>query len=161
MSQFGGTNFNEVALKQLNETRLIGMIRSDESYLDNDHNYMAIGGVGELHQSYSDNSGFSWSPPVKTGIYGQPACLENISGNCLIVVYGVRVPPYKISCRCSHNGGVTWGDEIILAENFVHWDFGYPSIAVDTFNQRAFVAYYTPDKYGIRHVEGISFDYDF
>ena len=63
---------------------------------------------------------------------GNPPALTKLKDNRLIVVYGNRSLKMLL-CRISEDNGKTWGDEIILRDDFIlndhgFSDFGYPRV---------------------------------
>lgn len=63
---------------------------------------------------------------------GHPADLVELSDGRLLCTYGLREPvhsiPGGIRATFSHDGGVTWRieEEVILRDDLVNWDVGYP-----------------------------------
>lgn len=151
-SQICGVNYNESALLKLSENKLLAIIRSDESYYTNEgKDFITVGGVGELRCAFSDNSGLSWSPLQSTGVFGQPASLALLPDGKIFMSYGRRRKPYAICYRISNDLGRSWGDEYVIRDNILVWDFGYPSTTIA--NEAVHVAYYIPDEKGVRHIE--------
>ena len=71
--QHYGINFNETALLNLNNGKILAIIRCDEYFKENHTNeYIPVGGLGNLKKTFSYDSGLSWLPPSNIGIWGQP-----------------------------------------------------------------------------------------
>jgi hypothetical protein len=135
---------------------MLAIIRTDSSYFTNDQkDFMSVGGVGTLRISQSLNAGLSWSAPVDSGIWGQPASAVCVGGS-IYVVYARRTLPYVVACRKSTDNGVTWGAELVIRSGLEFWDFGYPSVAVT--DSQIIVAYYVPNADGSRYIETAVFD---
>lgn len=150
-SCYRGLNYNETCVLPLNDGSMVAIIRTDSSYFTNDQtDFMSVGGVGTLRVSHSFNAGLSWSPPVDSGIWGQPASAVCYGGS-IYVVYARRTLPYVVACRKSTDNGVTWGAELVIRSGLEFWDFGYPSVAVT--DSQLVVAYYVPNTDGSRYIE--------
>ncbi|RYZ83285.1 MAG: exo-alpha-sialidase [Proteobacteria bacterium] len=150
-----GLNFNETAIADLGQGRMIAMIRCDESFTTTDGIFMPVGGVGSFHTAYSFNSGLSWSRPKSTEIFGQPAHLLPLSDGRVLCTYGYRKKPYGIRAIISYDRGMTWDmkNEIILRDDGLSWDLGYP-MTLQLSDGAFFTVYYMSDKNGIRYIEG-------
>lgn len=71
-----------------------------------------------------------------------PAALVSLGGSRIGAVYGKRENgPKGIFARISEDGGRTWGREVVLREDVVTWDFGYP-VAVVRPDGAVVVVYY-------------------
>jgi hypothetical protein len=86
----------------------------------------------------SSDGGKNWSVLSKVAYTGEgnsngnPPALTKLMDNRLIVVYGNR-SLRMLLCRVSEDNGKTWGDEIILRDDFIindhgFADFGYPRV---------------------------------
>lgn len=80
----------------------------------------------------SADNGNSWRwisrPAPYTGIHGNPPSLVHLPGPIerIALVYGYRAEPFGIRARLSQDGGITWGNEIILRADAGCHDIGYP-----------------------------------
>jgi len=90
----------------------------------------------DAYKSY--DAGRSWSMLSKVAYTGEgnsngnPPTLTKLMDNRLIVVYGNR-SLRMLLCRVSEDNGKTWGEEIILRDDFIindhgFSDFGYPRV---------------------------------
>jgi hypothetical protein len=158
-SLFQGISFNETAILNLGEGKLLSMIRADSTYHNDESDYLAIGGIGELYTSISLNAGFSWSKPVPSGIWGQPAHLLKLNNGDILCTYGYRKKPYSIKAVISNDSGKTWyvDKTITLRENAPIWDMGYPK-SVQINNEEIITVYYWVDKNKIRYVESVKWN---
>lgn len=93
-----------------------------------------------IYVSYSDDDGKTWIPPIKTKMIGHPVDLIQLSDGRILASYGVRegigrhTEPGGIRACFSYDNGETWDidNEIILRNDFINWDIGYPeSIEMD------------------------------
>ncbi|MSS73571.1 MAG: exo-alpha-sialidase, partial [Candidatus Latescibacteria bacterium] len=98
--------------------KLIGMFRYGTSNLKEKF----------MFQAESRDGGRTWSEPVKTAILGYPAHMIRLLDDRILLVYGVRVPPFGERARVSGDEGETWGDEIVLCTD-TSPDLGYPASA--------------------------------
>jgi sialidase-1 len=153
LSLFQGISFNETAILNIGTGRIMSVIRADSSY-HTDDNYMAIGGIGELHASFSDNAGFSWTIPKPTGIWGQPGHLIKLVDGRILCTYGFRKHPYSVKAVLSIDNGETWDIEntIIIKENAPFWDMGYPS-SCQKKDGNIVTVYYWVDENNVRYIE--------
>lgn len=89
----------------------------------------------------SRDGGKTWSIPQHTGIEGAPPHLLLHSSGVVIMSYGRRLAPYGQRARLSHDGGMTWGEEIVIGPPSPDWDHGYPS-SVELPDGSIFTSYY-------------------
>ena len=63
-----------------------------------------------LYQATSSDGGKTWSKPAQLPIWGHPACLVQLRGGNLLMVYGHRRPPFSVRAILSHDRGQagTW-----------------------------------------------------
>ena len=83
-------------------------------------------GLGETWQTESTDGGKTWNKP-RSVCKGFPSHLQLLGKNKVIMTYGYRAKPYGIRARISEDSGRTWSDEIMLTDDALNWDFGYPS----------------------------------
>ena len=130
--------FHEPHAVQLADGTIIGHLRRE------------YGGPEDyyLRQTISKDGGKTWSPMVKTPMYGCPAHLINLADGKVVSVYGRRRKrPYAECAMISDDGGVTWdaANEIILAYSADRRDdaMGYPASCV-LANGDILTVYYQP-----------------
>lgn len=106
-----------------------------------------------LEAEYSLNNGEDWE---KRGIVaftdiehrnGNPPALVKLPDGRVAVMYGFRGVPYGMRAKVSADDGKTWSHEIILRDDALNWDLGYPR-AVVLPGGRILCLYYiaTPDR---------------
>lgn len=85
------------------------------------------GWVFGIYQCYSDDNGKTFSVPTMTVKKGSPPHLLELSDGRVLCTYGYRSEPFGQRAKLSTDGGETWGDEIILRDDGLDGDLGYPS----------------------------------
>jgi len=82
-----------------------------------------------LYQSESDDGGKTWTTPhaLLGRMGGAPSHLMLHSSGALISTYACRAKPYSILAMVSLDGGASWQTDLLLHENGVSPDLGYPS----------------------------------
>jgi hypothetical protein len=79
----------------------------------------------------STDNGRTWnfiSKPEQGGT--NPASMVHLPDGRICLTYGFRGKPFGIHAKLSGDGGKTWGPPIILRDDAVTWDLGYPRSAV-------------------------------
>jgi Neuraminidase (sialidase) len=82
---------------------------------------------GETLQTESKDGGKTWSEPHSIGVWGLPSHLLRLRDGRLLMTYGHRRKPFGNQARLSTDNGKTWGEAIILSEDGIGGDLGYPS----------------------------------
>lgn len=102
--------------------------------------------TGIMQISFSHDQGKSWTEPVKTPVKGYPQHLLELKDGRLLAVYGYRYFPMGVRGCISKDGGKTWDieNEIIIQNNGIHGDLGYP-VAVELENGEVLCVYYHND----------------
>lgn len=83
--------------------------------------------AGETLQCESSDGGKSWSLPRSIGVWGLPSHLLRLRDGRLLMSYGHRRPPFGVQARLSEDAGQTWSAPLILSDDGVGSDLGYPS----------------------------------
>lgn len=78
--------------------------------------------------AHSDDGMKTVSDPVKVTA-GSPPHLFYHSTGVVILTYGFRNAPYGQRVRISEDDGTTFGEEIVLRNDGIDWDLGYPATA--------------------------------
>ena len=76
--------------------------------------------------SRSTDGGMTWSDPVRLPCDGAPAHLLLHASGVIVCVYGYRHEPFGQRALLSRDG-VTWSDELILRDDGLDGDLGYPA----------------------------------
>jgi hypothetical protein len=61
---------------------------------------------------------------------GNPPSMVQLADGRLVVVYGFRSPPFSMRARVSNDEGKTWEDELVLRDDGINFDLGYPRSVV-------------------------------
>jgi hypothetical protein len=158
-SQLQGINYNETSLLHLGNGEMIAMVRADADF-HTENEFMPVGGVGDLCIARSYDGGMSWSYPERTGIWGQPGSIMELSNGDILCTYGYRKSPFGVRCCVSKDKGITWDvqNEIIIRDDCPTWDCGYP-FSIELKNGKILSVYYFVDENGTRHICGSQWDY--
>ena len=98
-----------------------------------------------VYLSRSTDGGKTFSEPQPTGWDGMPPHILVTSRNEVIASYGVRLGDrIGIRARMSRDNGYTWSEEMILREDGLDWDLGYPTTA-ENANGELVTVYYMKD----------------
>jgi len=82
---------------------------------------------GETLQSESTDGGKTWSEPRPIGVYGYPSHLLRLKDGRLLMTYGYRRKPTGNQARISDDHGKTWSEPLVVSDDGVSTDLGYPS----------------------------------
>jgi len=153
-SQLQGINYNETSLLALGDGEMLALVRADATF-HTENEFMPVGGVGDLCLARSYDGGLSWSPPMRTGIWGQPGSLMQLADGRLLATYGYRKKPFGVRCSISADRGRTWGatNEIVVRDDCPTWDCGYP-FTIQLEDGHLITVYYFVDGEGARHIAG-------
>ena len=124
--------FHEPHVAELPNGRLVGAIRVHGKTPDTGFS---------VSITTSDDGGKTWTVPEATGVIGSPPHLLLHSSGVLIMTYGYRRTPYGQRARISRDGGKTWESEIILNDQGISGDLGYPC-TVEMPDGSLFTVYY-------------------
>jgi BNR repeat-like domain len=109
-----GKSFEEPAVAVLPDQTLLMVMR--ESTAD------------RLYSTRSVDGGMTWAPVTDTGIAGCPPHLLTLPDGRLLCTYGYRHFPFQVRAAVSADGGMTWGDQLlVIATDLGSRDMGYPS----------------------------------
>lgn len=113
--------------------------------------------TGFVYQSVSMDRGLTWLPPERLRLWGHPTHALRMGDGRVIIVYGVRRPPFGINASLSEDEGRSWGPEIAirsgLADTRSGFDLGYPSV-LEYRTGELFVTYYAEDGSGVVGILG-------
>jgi sialidase-1 len=82
---------------------------------------------GETLQTESTDGGRTWSQPHAIGVWGLPSHLLRLRNGHLLMTYGYRRPPFGNQARLSSDAGKTWSEAMMISEDGLGGDLGYPS----------------------------------
>ncbi len=100
-----------------------------------------------VYLSRSTDGGKTFSEPQPTGWNGMPPHIFVTSKNEVIASYGVRLgEKIGIRARVSRDNGYTWSEEIILRDDGLDWDLGYPTTAENKNGELVTVYYMRENK---------------
>ena len=147
-----GRGGNEFALIETQPGTVLAMIRDAEGKAE-----------GYLLESWSHDSGRSWSHPLQTPVWGYPPHMLKLHDGRILCVYSYRRDPMGIRAVLSSDGGRSWDmdNEIILRDDAVATrgkrvgqnsssDLGYP-LSVQLSDGTIFTTYYFVEADGIVH----------
>lgn len=83
------------------------------------------GGLFTILTCVSKDGGETFSPLEETGIEGSPPHLYSVDGN-IVMTYGRRKFPFGIRAKITKDGK-SWSDELIVRNDGIDFDLGYPS----------------------------------
>ena len=81
----------------------------------------------EVLQTESADGGKSWSVPRPIGVWGLPSALLLLRDGRLLMSYGHRRAPFGNQARISEDEGESWSDPIVISDDGVSGDLGYPT----------------------------------
>lgn len=81
----------------------------------------------ETLQCESSDGGKTWTIPHEIGVWGLPSHLLRLKDGRLLMTYGYRRKPYGNQARVSRDNGITWSEPLIISDDGVSTDLGYPS----------------------------------
>jgi len=82
---------------------------------------------GETLQTHSTDGGKTWAAPYSMGVWGLPSHLLRLSDDRLLMSYGHRRAPLGNQARISSDHGQSWSSPMILHDDAISGDLGYPS----------------------------------
>lgn len=83
--------------------------------------------AGEILQSESTDGARTWSEPRPIGVWGHPSHLMRLRDGRLLMTYGHRRKPIGNQARVSDDNGKTWSEALLVSDDGVSTDLGYPS----------------------------------
>ena len=93
------------------------------------------------------DNGKTWTQepnPVANVGSGNPPAMIKLADGRLCLTYGYRAKPYSMCAKLSDDGGKTWGPELVLREDGVTTDMGYPR-TVQRADGKVVTTYYFAD----------------
>jgi len=124
----GQIPMNETSLIDLGGGHILAFVRTGDS-------------VDHLYRAESLNGGITWGRLADSGITGHPADLLRLNNGHILLTYGYRHVPFGVRARISKDNGQTWGDELILRDDGLNGDLGYP-MSIQLVDGTIFTVYY-------------------
>lgn len=100
-----------------------------------------------VEAQYSEDNGRNWKKRSLVAFTdlthhnGNPPAIVRLTDGRVAVMYGFRGDPFGIRAKVSQDDGKTWGHELILRDDGLVYDLGYPE-AILLPDGRVFVCYY-------------------
>ncbi len=91
-------DYEEPAVLHLRDGRLVCFMRTHVNPTSDGKNMVVV---------FSDDDGFSWTPPKWTNLWGFPPEAIPLQDGRYLCVYGYRRPPYGVR-GCVSDDGITW-----------------------------------------------------
>ena len=97
--------------------------------------------------TYSDDNGKTWVPVFQTDMIGHPVDLIQLKDGRIMATYGIRTGPHAkpggVRACFSNDNGKTWDikTEVIIRNDFINWDTGYPE-SLQMPDGKIFTVYY-------------------
>jgi hypothetical protein len=115
-------NYHELHAVEAKDGRIIVQIRN--------HNTESS---RETLQCESVDGGKTWTKPRSIGVWGLPSHLLRLRDDRLLMSYGHRRTPFGNQVRISDDHGRAWSDPLLISNDGIGGDLGYPStVELDT-----------------------------
>lgn len=124
----GRIPMNETSLLDLGGGHILAFVRTGDA-------------VDHLFRAESVNGGITWGRLADSGITGHPPDLLRLRNGHILLAYGYRHAPFGVRAVISKDNGRTWGDEIVLRDDGLNGDLGYP-MSVQLPDDTIFTVYY-------------------
>jgi len=118
---------HEPHVVELSSGKLIGLIRYQKRRDKKDDLVGLKYDDFSIFQTESDDGGKTWTKAHPTGVYGSPPHVIRHSSGVLVCVYGYRKEPYGERAMISWDEGKTWKSDIVLRDDGLNGDLGYPA----------------------------------
>ncbi len=110
------TDYHELHAVETTDGRIVAQIRNH-----NQRNHR------ETLQCESDDGGKTWTTPHGIGVWGLPSHLLRLRDGRLLMSYGYRRKPFGNRARVSEDGGKSWSEPLVISDDGIGGDLGYPS----------------------------------
>ncbi len=84
-----------------------------------------------------------------------PAALSRLPDGRLVIVYAFRGDEPRLVARISADGGITWGDEIVLDSDTISEDMGYPRLVMLPFGRLVVVYFVATRELPQQHIKAL------
>ena len=112
-----GIGLGEPHVVEAKSGKLVGLLRWGIARIEDKY----------MWQAESYDGGKTWTLAYKTTILGYPPHLIRLKDDRILLVYGLRLPPFGQRARVSEDEGESWSAEIVLCEGLSN-DLGYPAL---------------------------------
>lgn len=105
------------------------------------------------------DAGKTWTAephPVESTGKGNPPAMIQLKDGRICLTYGYRAEPYSICAKLSEDGGKTWGPELVLRNDGITSDMGYPRTVQRPDGKVVTVYYFADGKEGPERFIGAS-----
>lgn len=134
-------NLNEPSLLHLGGERIMAFMRNSS-------------GNDQLITAVSNDLGHTWEDWQERKVIGHPTHPLRLSDGRIFICYGYRHEPYGIRGHLMDSSAEEFiGDEIIIRDDGLCGDVGYPW-SVEMPSGQVLVVYYFTEEDGIRHISG-------
>jgi BNR repeat-like domain len=119
------------------------------------------GDLGWLNAYVSADDGLTWAPlddPASDLGSGNPAALVTLHDGRLCLMYGVRHNTSRMCARLSADNGRSWTEELVLRDDGVGGDMGYPRAVVRPDGHVVVVYYFTGPEHPERYIASTIWD---
>jgi len=134
-------NYHEPHVVELPSGKLIGLIRYQKPRKKKNNIIGMKFDDFYIYQTESEDGGKTWTKAHPTGVYGSPPHVIRHSSGALVCVYGYRKEPYGIRAMISDDEGKTWNSDIVLRDDGINTDLGYPA-SIELKDGSIFTVYY-------------------
>ena len=137
-------DFGEMRLALCPSGRLLAMHRTREQY----------------YRTVSTDGGRTWSETKDAGLWcggSSPPDMLVLADGRLLLTRGYRREPFGVRCHLSEDEGDTWAREIVLRDDGLDRDVGYPS-TVQFDDGGLLTVYYWHNEDFIRHLQRTSWE---
>jgi len=124
----GERPMNETSIIDLGGGHILAFVRTGDK-------------VDHMYRAESFNGGITWGRLADSGITGHPADLLKLRNGHILLTYGYRHKPFGIRARISKDIGKTWGEELVLRDDGMGPDLGYP-MSIQLEDGVIFTSYY-------------------
>jgi hypothetical protein len=118
---------HEPHVVELDDGELLGAIR--------------VEGPFSVWLSRSGDGGKTWSTMEDVGCLGSPPHLLRHSSGAIVCAFGYRTPAYGQRCMISYDNGRTWDKNIVIRDDGMNHELGYPA-SVELADGSIFTVYY-------------------
>ena len=94
-----------------------------------------------IYQAISHDNGKTYSPFEPLDMQGSPPHLLKMSDGTILCSYGYRKHPFGQRAMVSRDNGKTWIKDLIIRDDGINWDLGYPA-SIEIEKGKVLTVYY-------------------